>query len=185
MKRNSYALLVLATTLTFANAVSAKSQSVSANSPIKTYTLHDLRRVVTNSPQCKPYYNDLKELAKKPISLQLAKTDEKGKHAAKDLSGRMSHHTHTTIKQNAKSNVINRIGMGSFKYKNENIDYVITISGNLDHEDHQYLYPVIFASHDAHCYYTALVKPSQETVESFKQHIRSGKAARGADLSQK
>jgi hypothetical protein len=150
---------------------------------LKIYTLADLRRSVTNSEQCKPFYNDLKQLTKKPIKLQFSQNpDNENDVTANDLSGQIKNYTHTMVKQTVSGGAVNRVGMGTFEFKKQKIDYVIEVSGNIDHSNHHYLYPIILASHNAHCYYTALLKPDDETAEAFKQSIRSGAVAKKTDL---
>lgn len=159
----------------------------SAVHPTKTYWLTDVKPILSNHSECRVFYKDLKQLAKQPINLEFANTKTNGvkrDYAVKEGNSLIQNHTHTTIKQTTSGNAIHRVGLGSFDYRNQTIEYVIDVSANLDNDKHAYLYPAILASHNAHCYYSTLVKPSDDTVAAFKHHVRSGSAARGTDLHQ-
>jgi hypothetical protein len=152
--------------------------------PLKSYTLTDLKQVVSNSPKCDALRGQLEQFTKHPVSLQFTKQGKEGEHSAQDASGQVTNHTHTTVKQTVNGNLVHTVGMGTFELNKEKIDYVLEVSANLDNPDHRYLYPIILASDSARCYFTALVKPSEETIAAFKQSIRSGAVKKGTNLHQ-
>ncbi len=149
----------------------------------KSYTLVDLQSVVSNSEHCAPFYEALKQLSEKPVVLEFKKNGHKRTLEVHDHSGQLSHHRHTTLKQKGQGKQLNRMGTGTFEFNHEKMDYLISISANVDNPNYQYLYPIILTSHQGQCYYTALVKPSEETVAAFKRKVASGAAAKGADLA--
>lgn len=158
--------------------------SVAAEAPaanIKSYTFKDIRIAVSNSDVCEANLEDLKQLVE-PFSMQFTKTSGEGEHAAEHLSGPITDHTHTVIKQKISGTSIRRVGMGSFKIGETGYDYVMEVAADTANADHHYLYPVILSSSDADCYYTALLDPSDETVAAFKAHVASGAAAEETDL---
>ncbi len=168
--------------LTAGNVCSASAEDAPS---IKTYTLKDLRPVVSNSGRCDAIHQELKALTQTPLSLQFSKHPEKeGHYLVSDMTGRLKEHTHTRAKQKAEGNRFHRTSTGSFEVNGQKVDYVADISADLDNPGHQYLYPVILAGDNARCYYTALIQPSEETVAAFKESVRSGAAAQGADLHQ-
>lgn len=154
------------------------------DSPVKTYTLVDLKQAVSNSPKCDAFYESLKPLTQAPFSLQFNEPSETGERTVQHLGGQLVNHTHTTMKQSVNGNLVHRVGMGTFELNGEKIDYVMEIGADLDNPDHQYLYPTILASDNARCYCTALVKPDEATVTAFKKSIQSGAVAQNTDLHQ-
>lgn len=148
----------------------------------KSYTLSHLESAVSNGPACQPFYQALKQLEKNPIELAFKKND-KGELTVEDLSGQTSHHQHKMLKQVTKGSQLHRMAMGTFTFNQEEMDYLISVSGNAENSSHQYLYPIILESHTGQCYYTALVKPSEKTVSEFKKHLQSGEAAKNRDLA--
>lgn len=174
--------LSLVVLLVVVNATDA--ESISHASSTKTYTLTKLRQVVSNHDECSAFYKDLKQLTKNPVSLQFAPSS-KSRIAAKDSSGQVANHSHSIVKQKVEGGTVHRVVTGEFKLNKQKVDYVAEISANLNNADHQYLYPIILASHNAQCYYTALIKPSDDTVAAFKKSIQSGHAAKGTDIHQK
>ncbi len=153
-----------------------------ASKPIKTYTLVDLKPVITNSAKCDACLQDLQPLTKAPFSLQFTKHEEEGKHSVAHLSGLVGDHTHTTVMQTVSGNIVHRIGVGTFAINGKKVDYMAMFSADLDNPSHSYLYPITLAFENGHCSYTALLKPSEETVAAFKKNVRSGAVAQGLDL---
>lgn len=177
-KRNYSALLFL---FIFPVSVFAAENN---SQPVKTYILTDLRKMIGNGPQCDAFNKDLEGLTKNSFVMQFTKQEE-GKHSVNDLSGQISNHTHTTVKQSVKNNFVQRVGIGTFELNSKKIDYVLSVSADLDNEKHEYLYPMILSTADARCSCSALLKPDAATVEAFKKSIQSGAVAKGTDLHQK
>ncbi len=153
-----------------------------ASKPVKTYTLIDLKPVITNSAKCDACLQDLQPLTKAPFSLQFTKQEEEGKHSVTHLSGLIGDHTHTTVMQTVAGNIVHRIGIGTFVINGKKVDYMAMFSADLDNPSHNYLYPITLAFENGHCSYTALLKPSEETVAAFKKNISSGAVSQGLDL---
>jgi hypothetical protein len=154
-----------------------------AKTTTKTYQLSDLRRVVSNHENCKPLYHDLQNLAAHPVVLHFS-NDSQTNFTVLDEQGKQAHHTYKILKQDVKNNMVNRIGMGSFELDGKKVEYVIDIAADLNKKDFKYAYPMILSSENAHCYYTALLTPSKETAKAFQQHIQSGAAQKGSDLTE-
>lgn len=149
----------------------------------KTYTLSDVQLVVSNSSKCDDFYKNLQALATKPISLEFSRdAADTSKYSAKEPSGRISNHAHSTVKQSLEGGVARRVGVGNFEMSKDQVDYVIEIVSDTKNDNHQHLYPIILSGDKGRCYCTALVKPSSETAATFKKHIQSGNFAKGADL---
>lgn len=163
---------------------SSATKTTQAAAPAKTYELVDLKQVVSNSDKCAVIHHSLEELAKKPFSLQFSPSADSKQHIVKHVDSEVKNHSNMGAKQVANGNKFQRTSFGSLKLKNEKIDYVMEISANLDNHNHQYLYPIILSGDEAQCYYTALVKPDTQTVESFKKSIVAGAATKEVDLHQ-
>src|SRR3990167_8478062 len=82
----------------------------------KTYTLKDLKNVVSNHANCKVLYHDLKNLSKKPIVLQFTKS-ENATFIVQDQNNKTTNHSLNIIKQNASEHSMNRIVMGALDRK--------------------------------------------------------------------
>jgi len=149
----------------------------------RQYTLSNIQSVVSNSEKCAGFHEALQQLSKNSIELAFKKGSHKNDLKAKDASGQLLDLKHTTIKQTEEEGVFHRIGIGSFEFQGEKIDYLVSIAANPSNPDHKYLYPIILESHHAQCYYTALVKPSEETTSKFKDNIGAGHASKGADMT--
>ena len=149
----------------------------------KTYSVSDLRLVVSNSTKCDSFYKNLQSLTVKPLKLQFTRdAADSNKCSTKDLSGQLSNHTHTTVKQSVEDDVARRVGVGTFELGKDKVDYVIDIASDPKNDHHLHLYPAILSGDSGRCYCTALVKPSRETVDAFKKHIQTGRFEKGADL---
>lgn len=173
--------LVLSSGVAFAAVPKAKVQAA----PYKEYTLLNIQTVVSNSERCQAIEHSLKEFAKNPIHLQFANKATPGHLAMKDQSKVTDKHRYIIVEQNVKTGVVDRTGIGRFDINNQAISYVIKIGADTHQANFNYLYPMILAGDNAHCFYTALLKPSAETVEAFKKNIHNGLAAQGADLPAK
>ncbi|PIR25271.1 MAG: hypothetical protein COX62_07410 [Deltaproteobacteria bacterium CG_4_10_14_0_2_um_filter_43_8] len=110
----------------------------------KSYTLKDLRLIVSNGNECKPFYHNLKKFEKNPINLHF-ETPVKGKHAVKHASADITNHTHSTVKQTVKNDKVHRIGMGTFDYKQEAVHYVVEVSADLKNEEHKHIHPLLMS----------------------------------------
>lgn len=150
----------------------------------KTYSIENLKRVVTNSESCKPIYNSLKNLASKHVKLSFTAKGKKGSFVMTDLRGVMKNSTFTILKEDTSSHSINRVGMGSFEIDNQKIDFVIQVGVDLNKPSKEYLYPMILSGDSRSCYYSALLKPNENTTMRFKRNILAGKVKHGKDLAQ-
>ena len=155
---------------------------VATASTAKVYTLSHIESVVSNSEKCDPFHKDLVRLTQNPIALKFSKDAAKPEHTSEDLSGQIKHHSHTTIQQHETGHKVTRVGMGSFEYNHEMVDYVMSISANSDNPKYKYIYPVILSSDNGQCYYTGLVEASTETAAAFKKNIESGDVHKQVDL---
>ncbi|MDP1574601.1 MAG: hypothetical protein Q8L78_06700 [Coxiellaceae bacterium] len=173
-------LLLTVTTLLIANIALADT---TATAPHKTYTLVKLQRVVTNSPSCRPIFDSLKSLSSNHIHLSFKPTGEKGNFVVTDLKGVMQNSTFKILKEHVSAQSINRVGMGSFELNKQKIDYVIQVGVDLSKSTKDYLYPVILSGDTHLCYYSALLKPSEETTTAFKKNIQAGTVNNGNDLA--
>ena len=149
---------------------------------VKSYTLANLSSTVSNSNQCASFLAQLRQLSRQPVKLQFTQVNE-NELSATDQSGQVTKYVHTTISQAVDGPLANRYNLGSFEFKGKRVEFVTKIAGNVDNPKHQYVYPAILSSHDGHCTYTALIKPSRDTVEAFKQSIRSGDVHKKTDLT--
>ena len=175
-------ILVLIASLSFSLMAHATSTPVA--DATKTYTLTQLHQVVSNHKECSAFYKELKQLTKNPVTLQFTPAS-KSQIAAQDSSGQINNHSHSIMNQEVNGGIVNRTISGNFTMKDQQIDYAAAISAHPNNPDHKYIYPILLASHNAQCYYTALVNPSDETVAAFKKSIQAGHAAKGTDIHQK
>lgn len=159
-------------------ALAASSQS------FKTYQVTDLKLVVNNSSSCATTYTSLKKWMSQPVSFQFSKDNTQAdSYNVTDTSQQPQNHHYTIVSQKANGSVVDRVGMGSFNLNNQPIEYVVSIAADTSQTNFKYIYPVIIASNNAHCYFTALIHPDAATVASFKKHVNSGAAAAKTDLS--
>ncbi|EKD73058.1 MAG: hypothetical protein ACD_45C00473G0012 [uncultured bacterium] len=152
-----------------------------ADNVTKTYKLEDLKNVVSNNSNCKTLYKDLQNLSKKPIEVQFTKSDE-STFIVQDKNNQLTKHNLVIVKQKADQNMINRIVMGALEVNHKKVDYVVEVAGDLNNKSHRYVYPIILAGENARCFFTALVKPDQTTIETFKKNIQAGNVTDGKDL---
>ena len=174
--------LIVATALLSASAVIAADSSISA--PFKIYTVSNVERVISNSPECRPTYNALKTLTKKDVRLKFTRTGKSGNFVMTDLDNVLKNLTFTILKEESKPHKINRIGTGSFELNQEKIDYVIQVGVHLNETMTPYEYPMILSANKHFCYYSAILKPSDDTTARFKNNIQKGRVKNGADLTQ-
>lgn len=162
--------------------VFASSQAVPQ---VKTYQLLNLQEVVSNDDtNCKGLYQSLQELSKKPLSFQFSRSEEGSNNFnLTDQSGQLQNHTYTIVQQKVSGSVVNRVGLGNFTLGNQKINYVIDIAGDTSKSNFKYLYPIIFSGDNAHCYFTALVRPDAVTAQTFKKNIQSGSVSSETDLA--
>ncbi len=151
----------------------------------KTYTLTKLRKAVANHEECSGFAQTLAQLQRKPLTMQFSAHSGKAKINAEDTSGQVANHTHSILKQSAAKGMIHRVVTGEFEFNGQSVEYVTDIVANLNNPNHEYLYPTILTSHDGQCAYTALIKPSDETVAAFKKNLTTGHAAKGTDIYKK
>ncbi len=150
----------------------------------RTYSIQDLKRVVTNDQSCRPIFNALKTMAKDNIQLTFKSTGTQGHFKMMDPTGTIQNPTFTVLKENTDSHSVNRVGMGSFTLNQQKIDYVIQVGIDLNKPVDHYLYPMILSSDTKLCYYSALLKPSNETTMRFKKNIAAKSTEQGSDLTQ-
>lgn len=168
------ALCAVATIATAANTTAI---------PAKSYTITDLKRIVTNSPNCSPIFDSLKQLASKQVDLTFKPTGRPGHFTMNDPTGTMQNSTFTILKEYLTPGSINRVGMGSFKLNQQQIDYVVQVGVDIKNPTTNYLYPVILSSNTRLCYYTALLKPTADTAMRFTKNIHDNKVKNGSDLT--
>lgn len=173
--------LIFATT-----ALLATNIAMADTKPVvhKTYSIEELKRVVTNSPSCHLIFDSLKELASRHVRLSFTPTGKTGSFTMTDLRGVMKNSTFTILKEKSNSHSINRVGMGSFELDHQKIDYVIQVGVDLNKPAKDYLYPMILSGDTRLCYYSALLKPNENTTMRFKRNILAGKVKQGNDLTQ-
>ncbi|OGT50830.1 MAG: hypothetical protein A3E84_04910 [Gammaproteobacteria bacterium RIFCSPHIGHO2_12_FULL_42_13] len=147
----------------------------------KTYRFSNVKHFVSNRSSCNSFYSELKKLSTKSIALQFTPTSGANFHV-KEMSGSLVNFTYQIVAQDKKDNMISRIGMGSFEINHAKVDYMIEIAGDVKQKNFKYFYPVVLSSSDAHCYYSALLKPGNETVVAFKKHIQSSSVAKQTNL---
>ncbi len=169
-------------TLIIAASITANT-AYATDTATKTYKLTDLKRVVANHENCKPIYTALQKLADDTITLHFTKGAEQSSFTIGDGNGKTTNHTYKILKQEIKNNTVNRVGAGSFEIANKKIEYIIEIAADLNKKDFKYAYPMILSGENAHCFYTALLNPSADTVKSFQKNIQSGLAEKGSDLT--
>lgn len=173
-KRYMAAFVLITAGIAYAADIAAPS--------VKTYSVTDLKSIVSNHSHCQTLYTDLQKVTKKPILLQFIHQSGQS-FAVQDANNKLTKHSYAIVKQDADNNIVNRVGMGSFEVKGNKFDYVVEISGDVKHDNHKYHYPIILSSEAGHCYFTGLVRPSAGTVATFKKSIQTGHASEGSDLS--
>jgi len=174
------ALVFTTTALLVANIAIADTKPIVH----KTYSIENLKRIVTNSESCRPIYDSLKALASKQVQLRFTPTGKTGSFNMTDLNGAMKNSTFTILKEKTDPHSINRVGMGSFELNHQKIDYVIQVGVDLNKPSKEYLYPMILSGDTRLCYYSALLKPSENTTTRFKKNILARKVKKGSDLTQ-
>lgn len=171
----------------------APSEAVSAVAspgPVKTYQILRVKQVVSNSEQCGKLYDALSSMTDKPLSLQFSTHPTKSNYlAVNDGGAELMSHEFTVVDQkvSADGSQIHRVGMGSFTLTQGQttypVDYVINIDADTKQANFDYRYPMLLSGVGGHCEYVAVIQPDKETVESFKQHIKTGHVAKKMDLT--
>lgn len=156
--------------------------SYAADTSVKNYTLKDLKNVVAGDSECKTLHSALLSLGKKPVTLEFANNNN-GEYDVKHQNNKLINHTYKVIQQTTTDTAVNRIGMGTFELDNNKMDYVLQVSVDSKHGNHQYAYPIIISNEKSHCVFTGLLKPDQKTLTAFMRNIREGKLENGKDLT--
>jgi hypothetical protein len=181
MPISSKKLLIL-TTLLFTSNIALAVAPPSTSSFTRNYNLLNVQNVVSNSMQCANINGSLQALAKHPIQLQFMNEAKAAHLQVSDLAGALAKHHFIIVEQNVTDHSVNRTGIGRFMLNKQSIDYVIKASGDINQANFKYLYPVIFSGDNGHCFYTAILQPSAETIASFKKNIAQGLVANKTDL---
>jgi hypothetical protein len=148
----------------------------------KTYTLVNLQKVVSNSDQCDALYSELEQFVKTPVDLQFANKAATKDLDVKELTGKVVNHNYSIAKQSVLGHTVHRTGLGFFEVDNQKINYIVEISADTEQADFKYLYPIILSGDNGHCYYTALLKPSDATIAAFKKNLDKGLVSKKTDL---
>ena len=160
----------------------ASSCVYATEAPLKTYQLKNLQRAVSNHENCAPLYKSLQQLASRPIELEFSSRSEQNNFDVKDMSNRIANHSYQIVKQEINGNMVNRVGMGTFELNHHRLEYMLAISADLDRKNYKYTYPIVISGENAHCFYTAMLQPSNETIAAFKKSIQAGAVNKSVDL---
>jgi hypothetical protein len=160
-------------------------QAASQDSLKKTYTLVNLQEAVYNSSKCQALYAELETFTKTPIELQFSTKRIGADLEVQESTGKVVRHSYGIARQSSLEHTVHRTGLGLFEVNKEQIHYVIEVSADTQQADFKYLYPIILSGDNGHCYYTALVKPSAETVAAFKKNMVRGLVTKKTDLTSK
>ena len=147
----------------------------------KTYTLLNVQTVVSNDPSCQATYQQLETLAKQPLQFQFTRQSD-NRFMVSELNSTAQDHSYKMVDESINGTVVTRVGMGTFTLQNQPIQYVLSIAADTAQANFKPLYPVILSSHQAHCYFTALLKPDAATQKAFKQKLQAGAVANSKDL---
>jgi hypothetical protein len=102
-----------------------------------------------------------------------------------EATGKVARHSYVIAKQNLVGHTVHRTGLGFFEMNKQQINYVVEVSADTKQADFKYLYPMILSGDNGHCFYTVLLKPTPETVASFKKNLEKGLVAKQTDLMAK
>src|SRR3990167_8840161 len=80
----------------------------------KSYTITNLKTLVSNSKNCFPLFKDLKRAFKKPITLTFNKINDTD-FTASEKNNTISNTSFKIIKEDIGNNTLHRLGIGSFE----------------------------------------------------------------------
>jgi hypothetical protein len=172
--------VLLASSLISGGAFAADAQPTSTD---KNYNIDSLKMVVSNASQCKSLLSELDKTFKKAVTFQSAERTGHSSFNVTEKNNRLMNLTYNIAQENVNGNLLKRIGLGSFNIGKDKFDYVVHISVDGAKKDFRYQYPVIISNDGGECVYTAIVKPSKDTVEAFKKHINENNVANGKDIA--